>query len=79
MQGLVAKVADSKVVVRKAASQALVSYLLSTRDAEAVMICLQRNGLESADWRQRQARCTPLECTSRPPATLLVCSHLVCS
>ena len=81
LQGLVAKVADSKVVVRKAASQvlilapasavrpkprspppprqALVSYMQSTRDAEAAMICLVRTGLEAADWRQRQVRALP--------------------
>ena len=40
LPGLVAKIADAKVVVRKAASQALVAYMHSTRDKETVMRCL---------------------------------------
>lgn len=64
LSGLVTKVADHKVVVRKAASQALVSYMLSTRDAEAAMVCLQRTGLESSDWRQRQVRALPVTRTA---------------
>ena len=60
---LVAKVADSKVVVRKAASQALVSYMQSTREPEEVMRCLLRTGLEAQDWRQRQ-----VGRSSRPPS-----------
>lgn len=55
LPGLVAKVSDSKVVVRKAASQALLSYMLATRDKGGVLAGLVRQGLESADWRQRQA------------------------
>ena len=50
------QVSDSKVVVRKAASMALVAYMHSTRDAHSVMLALLRVGIDSADWRQRQAR-----------------------
>ena len=55
LPGLVTKIADAKVVVRKAASQALVAYMHSTRDKEAVMNCLLRSGLESSEWKSRQA------------------------
>jgi len=83
---LVVKVSDSKVVVRKAASQALVAYMHSTRDAHAVVLALLRVGLDSADWRQRQATLlflslasTPLDGASllRPELIRSVAGHLL--
>ena len=79
LPGLLAKISDSKVVVRKAASQACAAYIAGTREPQSVAPTLVRLGFESADWKQRQATAlflslssTPLErlVRRRPPASL---------
>ena len=63
---LAAKIADAKVVVRRAASQALVAYMYSTRDKETVVRCLLHSGLESSEWRSRQATALFLSLPTTP-------------
>lgn len=46
--------------------QALVSYMQNTREPNAVMSCLMRDGLEASDWRQRQATALFLSLPSTP-------------
>ena len=81
LPGLAAKIADAKVVVRRAASQALVAYMYSTRDKETVMRCLLHLGLESSEWRSRQATAlflslptTPLDSVSSALQFELLCA-----
>ena len=58
LNAMLAKVSDSKVVVRKAASQALAQYMSTSNRKGEVMGRLIKEGVDSPDWKQRQA--TPL-------------------
>ena len=66
LPGLLAKISDSKVVVRKAASQACAAYIAGTREPQSVAPTLVRLGFESADWKQRQATALFLSLSSTP-------------
>ena len=75
LPGLIAKVSDSKVVVRKAASQALSGYLSATRDKASAFNTLVRSGLEAQDWRQRQATLLFLSLPTTPLGTSAPCQR----